>query len=49
MVFKFQIYYLDQKQKDKLSSATMIGGATLTKLLGTSAWYAPGAVSFLFS
>ena len=26
----------------------MIGGATLTKLLGTSAWYAPGAsVSFL--
>ena len=26
----------------------MIGGATLTKLLGTSAWYAPGAsVSYL--
>ena len=26
----------------------MVGGATLTKLLGTSAWYAPGAsVSFL--
>ncbi|MBW7913046.1 MAG: malate dehydrogenase, partial [Taibaiella sp.] len=23
--------------------ATMVGGATLTKLLGTSAWYAPGA------
>ena len=21
----------------------MVGGATLTKLLGTSAWYAPGA------
>ena len=29
------------KQKDIISS-TMIGGATLTKLLGTSAWYAPG-------
>ena len=26
----------------------MVGGATLTKLLGTSAWYAPGAaISFL--
>ena len=26
----------------------MVGGATLTKLLGTSAWYAPGAsVAFL--
>jgi len=22
---------------------TMVGGATLTKLIGTSAWYAPGA------
>ena len=31
-----------------ISSQTMIGGATLTKLLGTSAWYAPGAsVSYL--
>ena len=31
-----------------ISSDTMIGGATLTKLLGTSAWYAPGAsVSYL--
>ena len=28
--------------------STMVGGATLTKLLGTSAWYAPGAsVSYL--
>ena len=35
------------KQKEIISS-TMIGGATLTKLLGTSAWYAPGAsVSYL--
>ncbi|HEX3383780.1 MAG TPA: malate dehydrogenase, partial [Mucilaginibacter sp.] len=24
-------------------AATMVGGATLTKLIGTSAWYAPGA------
>ena len=23
----------------------MVGGATLTKLIGTSAWYAPGAAS----
>ena len=32
--------------KDKIKdivSSTMVGGATLTKLLGTSAWYAPGA------
>ena len=25
----------------------MVGGATLTKLLGTSAWYAPGAAAAL--
>lgn len=32
----------------KITSDTMVGGATLTKLLGTSAWYAPGAsVSYL--
>ena len=37
----------NEKQKEIVSS-TMIGGATLTKLLGTSAWYAPGAsVSYL--
>jgi malate dehydrogenase len=29
----------------EISDATMVGGATLTKLLGTSAWYAPGAAS----
>ena len=28
---------------DKVAADTMVGGATLTKLLGTSAWYAPGA------
>lgn len=27
---------------DKVVADTMVGGATLTKLLGTSAWYAPG-------
>jgi malate dehydrogenase len=33
---------------DKVAADTMVGGATLTKLLGTSAWYAPGAsVAFL--
>ncbi|MDR0682719.1 MAG: malate dehydrogenase [Dysgonamonadaceae bacterium] len=28
---------------DKVVADTMVGGATLTSLLGTSAWYAPGA------
>lgn len=28
---------------EKVAADTMVGGATLTKLLGTSAWYAPGA------
>ena len=35
--------HLTQEQMDEVASATMVGGATLTKLLGTSAWYAPGA------
>ena len=30
---------------DKIVADTMVGGATLTKLLGTSAWYAPGAAA----
>jgi malate dehydrogenase len=34
---------LSQEQIDKVVADTMVGGATLTKLLGTSAWYAPGA------
>lgn len=34
---------LDQETLDKVAADTMVGGATLTKLLGTSAWYAPGA------
>lgn len=28
-----------------VAAKTMVGGATLTKLIGTSAWYAPGAAS----
>lgn len=35
--------FLSQEQQDKIVKDTMIGGATLTGLLGTSAWYAPGA------
>ncbi len=30
---------------DKVAQETMVGGATLTKHLGTSAWYAPGAAA----
>ncbi|MNK43170.1 malate dehydrogenase [compost metagenome] len=34
---------LSKEQQDKVVKATMVGGATLTGLIGTSAWYAPGA------
>jgi malate dehydrogenase len=34
---------LDAETLKKVAADTMVGGATLTKLLGTSAWYAPGA------
>jgi malate dehydrogenase len=34
---------LDAATLQKVASDTMVGGATLTGLLGTSAWYAPGA------
>ena len=33
------------EQLDKVAADTLVGGATLTKLLGTSAWYAPGAAA----
>ena len=33
------------EQLDKVAADTMVGGATLTKLRGTSAWYAPGAAA----
>lgn len=36
---------LDEKTLAKVVSDTMVGGATLTGLLGTSAWYAPGAAA----
>ena len=35
--------FLNEEQQQKVVSDTMVGGATLTKLIGTSAWYAPGA------
>jgi malate dehydrogenase len=34
---------LDADKLKQVAADTMVGGATLTKLLGTSAWYAPGA------
>lgn len=34
---------LSAEKLDEAVKSTMVGGATLTKLLGTSAWYAPGA------
>jgi malate dehydrogenase len=40
--------HLTDEAMQQITASTMVGGATLTKLLGTSAWYAPGAsVSFL--
>ena len=35
--------FLSEAQQEQVINDTMVGGATLTKLLGTSAWYAPGA------
>ena len=35
--------HLTDKALEEVAASTMVGGATLTKLLGTSAWYAPGA------
>jgi malate dehydrogenase len=35
--------FLTGDQQKKIVADTMVGGATLTKLIGTSAWYAPGA------
>lgn len=36
---------IDEETMNKVVADTMVGGATLTKLLGTSAWYAPGAAA----
>ncbi len=35
--------FLSAEQQQQIINDTMVGGATLTKLIGTSAWYAPGA------
>ncbi|HNZ72075.1 MAG TPA: malate dehydrogenase [Prolixibacteraceae bacterium] len=35
--------FLSEEKMAEVVEATKVGGATLTKLLGTSAWYAPGA------
>jgi malate dehydrogenase len=35
--------FLSEDKLEEVAKATMVGGATLTGMLGTSAWYAPGA------
>lgn len=35
--------FISKERMDQVKEDTKVGGATLTKLLGTSAWYAPGA------
>lgn len=35
--------FVDAEKLKKVAADTMVGGATLTGMLGTSAWYAPGA------
>lgn len=35
--------FLTEERLNQVKEDTKVGGATLTKLLGTSAWYAPGA------
>lgn len=35
--------FIDDDRLTQVKEDTKVGGATLTKLLGTSAWYAPGA------
>lgn len=35
--------FLSESRLNQVKEDTKVGGATLTKLLGTSAWYAPGA------
>lgn len=38
-------HFLTAEELDKVAADTMVGGATLTGMLGTSAWYAPGAAA----
>ncbi len=35
--------FISEERLQAVAEATKVGGATLTKMLGTSAWYAPGA------
>jgi len=35
--------FISEEKMEYVKEETKVGGATLTKLLGTSAWYAPGA------
>jgi len=37
--------FLTEEEKAGIVQKTMVGGATLTALIGTSAWYAPGAAA----
>lgn len=37
--------FLTAEEQEEIVKKTMVGGATLTALIGTSAWYAPGAAS----
>jgi len=37
--------FLTEEEKAEVVQKTMVGGATLTALIGTSAWYAPGAAA----
>lgn len=36
-------HFLNEEKIKEVAAETRVGGATLTKMLGTSAWYAPGA------
>jgi malate dehydrogenase len=36
---------MDQKTSDEIVQRTRVGGGEIVKLLGTSAWYAPGAAA----
>jgi malate dehydrogenase len=42
-----QMGYLTQEKLDAICKRTAAGGAEITKLVGTSAWYAPGASAAL--
>lgn len=37
--------FLTEEEQAEIVQKTMVGGATLTALIGTSAWYAPGAAT----